>query len=161
MNSARSEGCRRKTSRGEQGWALATTMIAICIVSVALVNHAMVTCVGAAAARQSRYAFACRQAATDRLAHFAPGSAGGNLAPASPLPDWSDIVYVDPSTAAVVISDTGNPPAGSTLVLRQWRIGSDGAGLRVFEVSAVAFDASRRPRRGPLAASIVLSKRLG
>jgi hypothetical protein len=151
------EGARR---RSEGGWALLATMLAISIVAVALVNHAMMTCYGAAAARQSRYAFACRQAATDCLTRSIPRSDGGNLAPATPLTDWSDIVYVDPANGAVVPVGPAGVPAGAALVERQWRVGVDGGGRRVFEVSAVALDADRAPRRGPFAARVVLSKRI-
>jgi hypothetical protein len=151
------KGARR---RQEGGWALLATMLAICVVSVALVNNAILTCYGAAAARQSRYAFACRQAATDCLTRPVPGSDGGNLAPATPVPDWSDVVYIDPTTGAVLAAGTAGIPAGATLVERQWRVGVDGVGRRVFEVSAVALEADRTPRRGPLAARVVLSKRI-
>jgi hypothetical protein len=150
---------RRAGQHAQGGWALLATMLAISVVSVALVNHALVTCYGAAAACQSRYAFSCRQAATDCLTRAVPASTGGSVAPTAPVIGWSDVVYVDPATGSVVQAEAGAAPAGATLVLRQWALATYG-GRRVFEVSAVALEADRTPRRGPLAARVVLSKRV-
>jgi hypothetical protein len=151
---------RHRCRNAEGGWALATTMIAICVASVALVNHAILVCYSAVAARQSRFAFQCRQAATDCLTHQEPDTEGGDVAPATPLVGWSDVVFVDPSTGALAVAGSSSVPPGATLLQRQWRVGLDGGGRRVFEVSVVACERTRTPRRGPFAARIILSKRL-
>ncbi len=135
-------------------------MICVCIVSIALVNHAMMACFASATATQSRYAFECRQAATDRLSSTLPDVDGGSLAPYAPVTGYSDTVYLDPETGALVDVETSPPRTGAGLIRRQWRLGSDAGGNRVFEVSAVALDLGLAPRRGPLAASVVLSKRV-
>jgi len=137
-----------------------TTMMVMAVASIALVNQVMLACFSAAVARQSRFAFACRQAATDRLSRSAPDSDGGNLAPEAPIAEWSDVVYIDPTTGAIRAVDNAGQPTGVLLVERQWRVATDGGGRRVFEVSAVALSEVRVPHTGLHAARVVLSKRV-
>lgn len=134
-------------------------MIAVSIVTVALVSQALLAGYGALATRSARNQFACRQAALAIVNSTPPDDEGGSLPPSAPVEGWSDLVWVDPASGSLRDAGAGSA-AKAILVARQWRKGHDGAGRLVFEVSATAVDAEGRPHEAWTAANVILSRRV-
>jgi len=141
--------------RRQGGYTVLAVMIGIAIVSIALVSQALLAGFGVIASRQARYEHACRVAAQAVLRGAVPAEPGGSMPPDAPVDGWSDLVCLDPVTGTIVADGRGG-----VLVARQWRLGPDGRGRRVFEVAATAVDAAGSPLAGGLAASVVLSERV-
>ena len=149
---------KNRAHRREAGYTVLAVMIAIGIVSVALVGHAMLAGLGALASRKAANDLACRTAALARL-NLAPSEGeGGSVPPAAAVSGWSDTVYLDPATGSIV-SVQSAPIEGVGLIARQWRRGRDAGGRTTFEVVATAVGADGQPLTGRLAASISYSKR--
>ena len=150
---------RRRARAAEQGWTLLAVVISIGIVTVALVNHALLAGQGALVSRQARNQFACREAATALLNGPVPAEQGGTLPPATRIEGWYDRIYIDPRSGRIV-PFAGEAAAGATLVERRWRLGPDAEGRRVLEVTATAIGPDFAPLERHLAAAITLSKRV-
>ena len=149
-------GSTRRTNR-EAGYTMLGVVVAISLVSVALVNQGLVAGYGALATRGARNALACRQAALAMINREPPSQQGGSLE--QQLEGWSDLVYVDPESGAITPS-TGKVPDRATVVLRQWRRGRNGEGRTVYEVSASAVNQLGNRLESWAAANVVLSRRL-
>jgi hypothetical protein len=145
--------------RREAGWGLVSVFVTIVFTSVALGSQMLVASYASLGSRRGQDALECRQAALDVLRGPVPASTGGSLAPAAAVTDWNDVVYFEARSGAVLPAGT-SPPSGATLISRQWRVGTGQGGERVLEVSAVSVNADRSPRRGMLAVSVVLSRRV-
>lgn len=142
--------------RREGGYALLGVMIGVAIVSVALVQNAMVAGYAVLTTRDAAAQLACRQAALAILNGPTPVVSGGSVAPAAPVDGWHDRVFVDPATGRVEPATDGLA-SGAVEVERQWRRGHDGAGMAVFEVSASAVGAAMH---GLDSAAVVLGRRV-
>lgn len=148
----------RPCRRAEAGYALLTVMIGICIVSVALISHAMLAGTSALVARGARNQLACRQAALALLNSDVPSSDGGSVPPTSAVAGWHDQVFVVPKSGEIS-SAGGALPEDAVFVDRQWRKGPDADGKTVFEVTATAVSADGRPLERWVAARVTFSRR--
>lgn len=143
----------------ERGTTILTVLILVIIISVAIVNHVLLAGYASVASLQARNQFAARQAATACIAGDVPDSTGGSLFPDAAVEGWSDTVCIDPESGQIVACD-GVEGAAVSRVLRQWRVGVDRNGGRVFEVTAAVVDEHGARRSARQDAFVSLSRRI-